>query len=255
MTHSASTLKPFSGKFAGIQDPSQISRTVVVPFYNEEACVVQVLEEIHRAQPTAEIIAVDDGSKDNTWQLIASLPYVKGLRLTSNRGQSAAMFAGMMQVTTDAVVLLDGDGQNDPADIDLLISKLVGADVVVGYRAKRKDTWSRRVASKVANRIRRMFLEDGVRDTGCSLKVFPKEYVELLVPFNGLHRYLPAIFKKAGLKLDEVPVNHRPRVEGVSKYTNWERALRGVYDLIGVSWLLKRKVHFPAIETSNFKDE
>ena len=252
MTHSVSSLKPFSGKFAGIQDTTQITRTVVVPFYNEEACVVQVLEEIRRAQPKADIIAVDDGSSDRTWELIASLPDVKGLRFTKNRGQSAAMYAGMQHVTTDVVVLIDGDGQNDPSDIDNLISKLPGADIVVGYRAKRKDTWSRRAASRFANRIRRMFLEDGVRDTGCSLKVFSADYVELLVPFNGLHRYLPAIFKKAGLKLDEVPVNHRARVEGVSKYTNWDRALRGVYDLIGVSWLLKRKVHFPKIETSGF---
>ena len=252
MAHSVSSLKPFSAKFEDIKDPSQITRTVVVPFYNEAACVVKVLEEIHHAQPTAEILAVDDGSKDRTWELIQSLPYVKGLRLGSNRGQSAAMFAGMCHVTTDVIVLIDGDGQNDPADIDSLIARLPEADVVVGYRAKRKDTWSRRVASRFANRIRRMFLEDGVRDTGCSLKVFATDYVELLVPFNGLHRYLPAIFKKAGLKLAEVPVNHRPRVEGISKYTNWERALRGVYDLIGVAWLLKRKIHFPKIDKTNF---
>ncbi len=252
MIHSISSLRPFSGKFAGVKDTTQITRTVVVPFYNEEACVVKVLEEIRKAQPTAEIIAVDDGSSDGTWDLIKSLSDIKGIKLTSNRGQSAAMYAGMQQVTTDVVVLIDGDGQNDPADIDNLISKLPGADVVVGYRAQRKDTWSRRAASRFANRIRRMFLEDGVRDTGCSLKVFPADYIELLVPFNGLHRYLPAIFKKAGLRLDEVPVNHRARVEGISKYTNWERGLRGIYDLIGVAWLLRRKVHFPAIEKNNF---
>ncbi len=254
MTHSVCSLKPFSGKFSDIQDTSQITRTVVVPFYNEVACVVQVLEEIRRAQPSADIIAVDDGSSDGTWELIQSLPDIKGLRLTSNRGQSAAMYAGMQQVTTDVVVLIDGDGQNDPADINNLISELPGADVVVGYRAKRKDTWSRRAASRFANRIRRAFLEDGVRDTGCSLKAFSADYVELLVPFNGLHRYLPAVFKKAGLKLDEVPVNHRTRMDGVSKYTNWDRTLRGIYDLIGVAWLLRRKVHFPTLEKTNFND-
>ena len=121
MTHSVSSLKPFSGKFACIQDTTQITRTVVVPFYNEEACVVQVLEEIRSAQPSADIIAVDDGSSDRTWELINSLPGVKGLRFTQNRGQSAAMYAGMQHVSTDAVVLIDGDGQNDPADIDTLI--------------------------------------------------------------------------------------------------------------------------------------
>jgi dolichol-phosphate mannosyltransferase len=248
MTHCVSTSKSMHGIFAGVEDTSSISRSIVVPFYNEEACVKSVLDEIRSCQPQAEIIAVDDGSSDGTWSIISSMEGIEGVKLTENRGQSAAIYAGLMHAVSDVVVLLDGDGQNDPSDIESLIAKLPGADVVVGYRAKRKDTWSRRVASKIANRIRRLFLDDGVRDTGCSLKVFARQHVELLVPFNGLHRYLPAIFTKASLKIDEVPVNHRPRVEGISKYTNWERALRGIYDLIGVAWLLNRKVHFPKIE-------
>jgi dolichol-phosphate mannosyltransferase len=124
-------------------------------------------------------------------------------------------------------------------------------DVVCGQRVKRRDTLSRRIASRSANAIRRSILNDGISDTGCSLKAFRREHVELLVPFNGLHRYLPAIFKQAGLRMAEAPVNHRARTQGVSKYTNWNRALRGVYDLFGVRWLLNRKVVYPKTEHSN----
>jgi len=232
---------------------SNATRSVVIPFYNEEECVRSVLEEVKRCQPDAEIIAVDDGSKDGTWGVICSLSGVRGLRLTGNRGQSAAMYAGMRAATGDVVVLMDGDGQNDPADIEKLLNQLEqdGLDVVCGQRVKRRDTLSRRIASRSANAIRRSILNDGISDTGCSLKAFRREHVELLVPFNGLHRYLPAIFKHAGLHIAETPVNHRARTLGVSKYTNWNRALRGIYDLFGVRWLLNRKVVYPALERHN----
>lgn len=227
-----------------------IERSIIIPFYNEEACVKAVLEEVLACQPNAEILAVDDGSQDGTWAAICSLPEIHGLRLTENRGQSAAMYAGMRAASGEFVVLMDGDGQNDPADIDKLIGLLRqdGVDVACGQRVKRRDTWSRRVASKAANAIRRSILNDGISDTGCSLKAFRREHVELLVPFNGLHRYLPAIFKHAGLRLAETPVNHRARTQGISKYTNWNRALRGIYDLFGVRWLLNRKVVLPKTE-------
>jgi dolichol-phosphate mannosyltransferase len=232
---------------------STVTRSVVIPFYNEEECVRSVLEEVLACQPDAEIIAVDDGSKDGTWAAICSLPKIHGLRLTQNRGQSAAMYAGMRAATGDVIVLMDGDGQNDPADIEKLIDWLEQnhLDVVCGQRVKRRDTLSRRIASRSANAIRRSILNDGISDTGCSLKVFRREHVELLVPFNGLHRYLPAIFKHAGLRIAEIPVNHRARTQGVSKYTNWNRALRGIYDLFGVRWLLNRKVVYPAMEKHN----
>jgi dolichol-phosphate mannosyltransferase len=163
------------------------------------------------------------------------------------------MYAGMRAATGEFIVLMDGDGQNDPADIEKLMDRLEqdGADVACGQRVKRRDTWSRRAASRTANAIRRIFLNDGIHDTGCSLKVFRREQVDLLVPFNGLHRYLPALFKHAGLRLIEVPVHHRARARGVSKYTNWNRALRGIYDLFGVCWLLNRKVIYPKLEQHN----
>jgi dolichol-phosphate mannosyltransferase len=224
--------------------------SVVVPFYNEEECAEFVLREIVACHPGAEVIAIDDGSKDRTWEILCSVPGVTPLRLTQNRGQSGALFAGLCYASGDLLVMLDGDGQNDPADIAKLVELVRSGecDVAVGRRAKRRDTWSRRAASRIANRIRRAFLQDGVSDTGCSLKVIHRDHVDLLVPFNGLHRYLPAIFTHAGLKIAEIDVNHRERKAGTSKYTNFDRALRGIYDLIGVSWLLKRKVILPQIE-------
>lgn len=232
---------------------SNTKRSIIIPFYNEEACVRFVLDEVRASQPDAEIIAVDDGSRDRTWEMICCTASVRGLRLTQNRGQSAAMYAGMRAATGNVIVLMDGDGQNDPADIEKIVDLLdqEGVDVACGQRVKRRDTLSRRIASRVANAIRRSILNDGISDTGCSLKAFRREHVELLVPFNGLHRYLPAIFKHSGLCLAEIPVNHRARTLGNSKYTNWNRALRGIYDLFGVRWLLNRKVVYPKVEQHN----
>jgi dolichol-phosphate mannosyltransferase len=146
--------------------------------------------------------------------------------------------------------MMDGDGQNDPASFAALLRELAGGqvDVVCGYRANRCDSWHRRAAAQFANAIRRALLDDGVRDTGCSQKVFRREAVELLVPFRGMHRYLPAIFKQGGLRIGEVPVNHRPRRAGRSKYRNLTRAMHGIYDLIGIGWLLNRKIVPPPIQ-------
>lgn len=226
------------------------SFSVVVPFYNEAENVRAVLEELRAVLPHAEIIAVDDGSVDNTWWLIKSVAGVRGLRLERNLGQSAAIYHGLRASTGQVCGMMDGDGQNDPANFQRLLEEFArgGADVVCGYRERRRDSWSRRIASRVANAIRRFFLDDGVRDTGCSQKIFRREAIDLLVPFHGLHRYLPAFFKRAGLRIVEIPVNHRPRRAGASKYTNWSRALLGVYDLIGVNWLLKRRLPIVRME-------
>lgn len=224
--------------------------SVIVPFFNEGDNVNYVLTELRQVLPEAEIVAIDDGSSDDTWAYIRSFANIRGLRFRVNQGQSAAVFHGLKAATQPVVGLMDGDGQNDPANFLLLLAEFSKnkSDVVCGYRGHRRDTWSRRVASKLANRIRRFFLNDGVRDTGCSQKVFRREATELLVPFRGLHRYLPAIFRQAGLRIDEVLVQHRSRRAGTSKYTNWARAWVGMYDLVGVSWLLKRKILPPEIE-------
>jgi dolichol-phosphate mannosyltransferase len=225
--------------------------SIVLPFFNEEESVEWVLREISDLYPRAEIIAVDDGSTDGTWERLAGLRDIVALRLRHNRGQSAAIYTGLRHATRPLCSLLDGDGQNDPADIGRLVEALQDADVACGYREVRRDNLSKRFGSRVANAVRRMFLDDGVRDTGCALKVFDRRYVDHLVPFDGLHRFLPAIFNAAGLRIVEVPVNHRTRRYGASKYTNLSRALRGLYDLVGVSWLLRRKIRFPDIETAD----
>jgi dolichol-phosphate mannosyltransferase len=218
--------------------------SVVVPFYNEAGNVHFVLEELRAALPDAEIIAVDDGSTDQTWARITAMPGVRGLRLPRNLGQSGAIYHGLRACTRPVCGLMDGDGQNDPANFHQLLAEFQRgeADVICGYRTNRNDAWNRRAASRFANALRRRWLDDGVRDTGCSQKVFRREAVELLVPFRGMHRYLPAIFKQAGLTIAEVPVLHRARRAGTSKYNNWSRAMAGIYDLIGVAWLLNRKI-------------
>lgn len=224
------------------QNETNKAISIVIPFYNEEECVTSVLEEVLRCQPDAEVIAVDDGSSDSTWEKISALEGVTGLRFPQNRGQSAAMLAGLQKAKNDILVAMDGDGQNDPADIGKMVENLDKGDAVFGYRAVRKDTWDRKVASKVANAIRRFFIHDGVTDTGCSLKVFRKDMIHCLPPFNGLHRFMGAFFIAWHYKIHEVPVNHRPRTLGVSKYNNLNRAIRGIYDLIGVSWYINRQV-------------
>ena len=224
--------------------------SVVVPFYNEASNVRFVLEELRIELPDAEIIAVDDGSTDQTWLRILSVPGVRGLRLLRNLGQSGAIYHGLRACTRPVCGLMDGDGQNDPASFRELLEEfhLGSADVVCGFRANRNDTWDRRAASRFANTLRRRWLDDGVCDTGCSQKVFRREAIELLVPFRGMHRYLPAIFRHAGLKIAEVPVLHRARRAGVSKYNNWSRAMHGIYDLVGVAWLLSRTIGSVGIE-------
>ena len=219
--------------------------SVVIPFYNEAGCAGEVLAEIRRAEPEAEIVAVDDGSTDGTDAILRAAPGVRVVTLGKNCGQSAALYAGLRAATGGIVAMMDGDGQNDPADIGKLVAALADADVAYGVRTRRRDSAARVVAGRLANAIRRAALGDDATDTGCTLKVIRREHIGLLVPFNGLHRYLPAFFARSGLRAVEIPVNHRPRRAGVSKYTLGGRALRGIRDLVGVRWLLSRRIAWP----------
>jgi dolichol-phosphate mannosyltransferase len=143
------------------------------------------------------------------------------------------------------VVFIDGDLQNDPADIPRLVAELSrGADLVCGYRAKRKDTFTKRITSRIANFVRSRFTKDGVRDTGCTLKAMRRECIRTLVPFKGMHRFIPALVKGAGYSLVEIPVNHRPRRFGQSKYGFGSRAVRATVDMFGVRWLLSRQLNY-----------
>jgi dolichol-phosphate mannosyltransferase len=219
--------------------------TVVVPFYNEGELVVEVLNEIRKALPDAEIVAVDDGSSDSTADRIKSIPSVKLVSFQKNCGQSAAIYAGLHAAAGEIIAMMDGDGQNDPSDILKLIQEMSQADVVYGVRKNRQDTFARLLSSRIANAIRRFVLGDKASDTGCTLKIIRREHVKYLIPFNGLHRYLPALFERAGLSFAEVSVNHRARKAGSSKYTINGRALRGIFDLIGVRWLMTRMIVWP----------
>jgi len=223
--------------------------SVVVPLFNEEENVPILQKELQAALNGLdyEIIFVDDGSTDGTLSRIASDPRVRVLPFSKNAGQSAAMYAGLHAARGTTAVLIDGDLQNDPADIPKLLREIEkGADLVCGYRAERKDTAVKRLTSRIANAVRSRFTKDGVRDTGCSLKAMRRECVQALVPFKGMHRFIPALVKGAGYKLVEVPVNHRPRKFGLSKYGLGNRAVRATIDMFGVRWLLSRQLNYKA---------
>ncbi|HEV3409465.1 MAG TPA: glycosyltransferase family 2 protein [Chthoniobacterales bacterium] len=221
--------------------------SVVVPLFNEEENVPILQGELTAAlQPyDYEIIFVDDGSSDATISRITPDARVRVLSFAKNAGQSAAMYAGLQAVRGEIAVLIDGDLQNDPADIPKLIAEVErGADLVCGYRAQRKDTLTKRLTSRIANFVRSRFTKDYVRDTGCTLKAMRRECIRTLVPFKGMHRFIPALVRGAGYKLVEVPVNHRPRKFGVSKYGLGNRALRATIDMFGVRWLLSRQFNY-----------
>jgi glycosyltransferase involved in cell wall biosynthesis len=221
--------------------------SVVVPLYNEEENVPILQTELTDALRGTdyEIIFVDDGSTDATANRIARTSEVRVVQFERNAGQSAAMFAGLHATRGRIAVLIDGDLQNDPADIPRLIAEIErGADLVCGYRAKRKDTLVKRITSRVANFVRSRFTKDYVRDTGCTLKAMRRECIGALVPFKGMHRFIPALIRGAGYKLVEIPVNHRPRKFGVSKYGLGNRAVRATIDMFGVRWLLSRQLRY-----------
>ena len=221
--------------------------SVVVPLFNEEASMPILQSELRAALGDLdhEIIFVDDGSIDRTVERIENAPNVRVVRFARNAGQSAAIYAGLQAACGATAVLIDGDLQNDSADIPKLLAEISrGADLVCGYRVQRKDTLVKRLTSRVANFVRSRFTKDGVRDTGCTLKAMRRECVGALVPFKGMHRFIPALIKAAGYRLVEIPVNHRPRRFGRTKYGLGNRALRATIDMFGVRWLLSRRLNY-----------
>jgi dolichol-phosphate mannosyltransferase len=221
--------------------------SVVVPLYNEEANLPILQEELRVALSGLdyEILFVDDGSIDRTAERIEAAPNIRLIRFEKNCGQSAAIYAGLVAARGATVVIIDGDLQNDPADIPRLLAEIThGADLVCGYRLKRQDTVVKRLTSRIANTVRSRYTKDGVRDTGCTLKAMRRECVSALFPFKGMHRFIPALVKAAGYRLVEIPVNHRPRRFGQSKYGLGNRAVRATIDMFGVRWLLSRRLNY-----------
>jgi dolichol-phosphate mannosyltransferase len=237
-------LPDFAAMSDGADSPAV---SVVVPLFNEEENVPILQSELSSALIGLdyEIIFVDDGSGDHTQERITLGPRIRVLRFEKNAGQSAALYAGLRNARGETAVLIDGDLQNDPADIPRLLAEIErGADLVCGFRAQRKDTLVKRLTSRVANFVRSRFTKDGVRDTGCTLKAMRRECVGSLLPFKGMHRFIPALVKGAGYRLVEIPVNHRPRKFGQSKYGLGNRAIRATVDMFGVRWLLSRRLNY-----------
>lgn len=228
--------------------PADLS--IIVPVYNEGGNVVPLAREVVAAfqgNPLSiELVFVDDASTDDTWARVAEAhrfdARVRGVRHQRNSGQSAAVWTGLRHSASSLVATLDGDRQNDPADLSRLLEALAEVDFVCGVRVKREDSWLRRASSRIARAARRMALRVDFQDTGCAVRVFRRRAIEGLAPFNGWHRFLPVLVHAAGITTRELPVNHRPRVEGVSKYGVWNRLWRGIYDLLGVGWYLRRRL-------------
>lgn len=224
-----------------------MSVTVVIPFHNEVENILPLAHELAAVQAKIQDLTalfVDDGSTDGTWQAIQQAAglhsWIRGLRHSSNRGQSAALLSGLRQASGDVVVTMDGDLQNDPADILVLLEHLKQCDVVCGCRPQRGATVSRRWGSAIANRVRQWVTHDGVHDAGCGLKAFRRECVSDLPPLSGVHRFMPAYFMLHERRIVQVPVNYRPRQHGVSKYTNLGRLPITLFDLLGFCWYRSR---------------
>jgi len=226
-----------------------VAISVVVPVKDEAGNVGPLAREIAAALAgeAHEIIFIDDGSTDGTAAALAALkteiPQLRVLRHSRNLGQSRGIRSGVLAARGDIVITLDGDGQNDPADIPKLLAALhaeAGVGMVSGVRTKRKDSASRRIASKLGNALRGAMLGDGASDTGCGLKAFRRQAFLELPYFDHIHRFLIALVLREGWQVRFVPVNHRPRLTGTSKYTNFGRLLVSVQDLLGVRWLQRR---------------
>ena len=228
--------------------PADLS--IIVPVFNEADNVLPLAREVAAAMQAQahayELVFVDDTSTDATWSKIEEAqradPRVRGLRHARNSGQSAALWTGIQATSSPLLATLDGDLQNDPADLPRLLAELERVDFVCGARLSRQDHWVRRVSSGIARWMRGRVLQADFRDTGCALRVFKRTALAGVFPFNGLHRFLPILVYGAGAKTLEVPVNHRPRVAGVSKYGVWNRLGRGIYDLIAIRWYQKRRI-------------
>ena len=225
--------------------------SVVVPVHDEEDNVAPLVGEIVaalRGLVDFEIVYVDDTSRDSTLERLRALqvttPELRVIRHLTNAGQSTAVRNGVKAARAPWIATLDGDGQNDPADIPKLLAQRDAAAAEIklfaGWRVNRQDSGSKRWASKWANAIRARMLRDDTPDTGCGIKLFEREAFLDLPYFDHMHRYLPALMQRAGWKTVSVPVNHRHRTAGVSKYNNLGRALVGIRDLLGVSWLIAR---------------
>jgi dolichol-phosphate mannosyltransferase len=249
------TAKSPENSTAGAIKPAGIPElAVVVPVHNESDNIVALVEEIHAAlegRLEFEVVYGDDCSGDATPDRLNDMarrfPRLRVLRHRARAGQSAAVATGVEAARAPVIATLDGDGQNDPANIPALLQSLVAAAdpnhlLVAGHRARRRDTLTKRLSSRIANRVRRALLDDGTPDTGCGLKVFTRTAFMRMPRFDHMHRFLPALMLRDGGTVVSVPVNHRHRTRGKTKYGVFDRLGVGIVDLLGVLWLKRRRI-------------
>jgi len=244
----------------------EMDLSVVVPVRDEEANIAPLINEICSSLDGLleyEIVYVDDGSSDKTWERLVELSgTLSQLRIVRHRksfGQSTAIHTGVKAARSSMIATLDGDGQNDPADILRLLEVFNSADspaglqLVIGHRRERQDSWVKRTSALVANKLRGYLLKDRTPDTGCGLKLFPRDTFLELPFFDHMHRFFPALILRNGGAVLSVEVNHRPRKHGQSHYGLWDRLWVGIVDLVGVMWLRRRSKTADVEEVRNFE--
>lgn len=221
--------------------------SVVIPLKNEAENIGTLIAELEPVMASLnkpwELICIDDGSTDGTAKLLKDVsiqkPFLRPISFDQNYGQSSAFDAGFKAAKGEFVITLDGDGQNDPKDIPTLLQLISSCDMVCGIRSKRKDTWIKRFTSKTANFVRNSLIDDGVQDTGCSLKVYRTSCLAKIKMYQGMHRFLPALFIIEGFRIQQTPVNHRERLRGKSNYNFFNRSFNTLADLWAVRWMKK----------------
>jgi dolichol-phosphate mannosyltransferase len=234
---------------AGSEPRGETHYSIVIPVYNEEDVVGTLLDDLSMFVSTwrsdYEILMIDDGSSDRTAEIIGSRfeNWSQGqlVRLSRNCGQAAALYYGMKRACGRVVILMDGDGQNDPRDIPTVLAPLDQVDMVVGVRVERQDSLVRRIMSSLANAARSRILKDGVADSGCGIKAFHRRVIDAFIPMRTLYSFMPALAVSAGFTVGQVPVRHRPRSGGKSNYGVRQFLWKPLLDLIGVWWFSRRR--------------
>jgi len=245
----------------GLVMPDIKKISYVIPVYNEEGNIENLYNEIISVADTLpyeyEILFIDDCSKDNSLNIIKSLTEkdkkVKYISFEKNSGQSAALYIGFQNATGDTIITLDADLQNDPKDIPMMLEHYKNYDMINGWRKNRQDILSKKIGSKIGNAVRNWFTKENIHDTGCALKVMRADLLKKIKGFKGFHRFLPTLMRLEGAKVIEVVVNHRNRYTGISKYNNTKRAIQGLYDLIGVRWMISRHIR-PIIKEKKIEE-
>jgi len=235
-----------------MENSTDIEISVVVPVYNEEGnlpiLIPKLVEVLKGLERSYEMIFVDDGSSDESRRILGEMtlryPSLRILRFRVNRGLSAALLAGMKEARGGIIVTLDSDLQNDPADIPKLLEYLDRYDMATGWRQKRRDTWLKKISSKIGNAVRNLLSGENIRDSACTLRAFKKDCIIGIPVFNGMHRFLSTLVKMGGYRIIEVPVSHHPRRFGRSKYNIRNRMLKSFIDLLAVRWMKARAIHW-----------